>query len=625
MAKNTTLKTTMQRLCILIGVISCVLFSIYLSIGLQTISKISLQHMIRVKEDGLKEKLIEETQIAKNVLKGLHEAEDYGEITREYAQEEAKKIIKNLRYGKNNEGYFWIDSTDYILIAHPILPHLEGNNRYNLEDPNGVKIVQEIVNRATGKINDGNEFGYFMFTKDDGVTVAPKWTYSLLFEPWGWIVSTGEYADTIDLAITQMNNEYKTQFAQTQRFGIIVVIAILVISIIIATIFANNISKPLHESTVNLQKIATGDLTSVLKPTERTDETGILYTSVVNVSEWMKNIIKSLKTNSIEMENSSSQLEEKATDISTAISHISTSADELSALSNTQAQSSSIMTGTMQNMCEEIENLTNSLEMQSADVSNASAAVNEMVANINSISENINKFSAGFTELAQHSSNGTQTVTQLVDLANEVSEHSESLRNMNKMIADVARQTNLLAMNAAIEAAHAGSAGRGFAVVSEEIRKLSENTTKQSQQIAHTLDAAIANISEVLSASQEAGNLFNSIVTQINTYEHIITEIHTAMDEQNHGNMQIESSLENINDVSHGISANALSMNESSKKILAQILEQEQAMEKLRRDSYGIDSAAKSIGDGIAELSKLAASNKELSERSAEEVKKFKL
>lgn len=625
MAKNTTLKTIMQRLCTLIGVVACVLFSIYLALGLKAIYNFSLKTMSMVKEEGLKEKLIEETQIAKSIIDGLYKLELAGKITHEYAQEEAKNLIKNLRYGKNDEGYFWIDSTDYTLIAHPILPHLEGTDRYYLEDQNGVKIVQDIVSRATGTSTDGNEFSYFMFTKEDGITVAPKWSYSILFEPWGWIISTGAYTDEIDFAIAQINNAYKNEFSQIQYIGIIIVIAILIISIVVATIFANNISQPLHESTENLQKIATGDLTVKLTSTPRKDETGVLYTNVINVVEWMKNIISSLKTNSIELENSSSQLEDKTSDISAAISQITANADELSTLSLNQAQSSSIMTCTMQNMCTDIEALTNSIEMQSDDVSNASAAVNEMVANINSISENINKFSIGFTELSQNSSNGTQTVTQLIDLANEVSAHSEALRSMNKMIADVARQTNLLAMNAAIEAAHAGSAGRGFAVVSEEIRKLSENTTKQSLQIARTLDAVIANIAEVLNASQEAGSLFNSIVTQITAYEHIMTEIHTSMDEQNHGNMQIETSLENINDVSHGISANALSMNENSKKILSQILEQEHTMEKLRRDSYEIDKAAKSIGDGIAELSKLAASNKELSEKSADEVKKFKL
>ena len=101
-----------------------------------------------------------------------------------------------MRYREDASGYFWIDDTDYILVMHPILADQEGAYRFELEDPSGVVVIQQIMKTCQSEEKGG--FNEFYFTKSDGVTVAPKVAYSQIFEPWGWVVSTGNYVDDME-------------------------------------------------------------------------------------------------------------------------------------------------------------------------------------------------------------------------------------------------------------------------------------------------------------------------------------------------------------------------------------------------------------------------------------------
>ena len=155
--------------------------------------------------DGYKQEIKSQVQSTIAVLQSEYDKVQAGEKTEEQAKEDAKEIIRIMRYRDDQSGYFWIDDTDYTLIMHPVLPEQEGNNRYNLEDQNGVMIIQEIMNVCQSADKGG--YNEFAFTKADGVTVAPKVAYSQIFEPWGWVVSTGNYVDDMQAGMEQVQNE----------------------------------------------------------------------------------------------------------------------------------------------------------------------------------------------------------------------------------------------------------------------------------------------------------------------------------------------------------------------------------------------------------------------------------
>ncbi len=166
------------------------------------------------------------------LLQGIYKRQKAGELTQREAQKEAKDYIKSLRYGDDGSGYFWIDNTDYILVAHPVLEEQEGDNRYNLEDQNGVKIIQEIL-KTVQESEDGG-FNEFYYTKADGVTVAPKRAFSMLFKPWGWIVSTGNYTDEIDGIYSKHEKQMDAQLRWQLQMSNLCVFVMIIFAVIIS-------------------------------------------------------------------------------------------------------------------------------------------------------------------------------------------------------------------------------------------------------------------------------------------------------------------------------------------------------------------------------------------------------
>jgi methyl-accepting chemotaxis protein len=158
-----------------------------------------------------------------------------------------------------------------------------------------------------------------------------------------------------------------------------------------------------------------------------------------------------------------------------------------------------------------------------------------MVSNINSISNNLERAGSGFESLLTASNAGRDSMQNVIELVKDVSSQSVRLLETNEIIDSIASQTNLLAMNAAIEAAHAGDAGKGFSVVSDEIRKLAESSSEQSKVIEEELKKAVATIETIVGASALADEAFSSVATQIRQANGLIQEIRMAMKEQTEG------------------------------------------------------------------------------------------
>ena len=616
-----SIKTIVLTFCISLIAVASIGIIGTLKVGIGKIQKFSTESVRFERMKGYDDSVKFQIQNAISILKTFYEEEQNGTLSHEQAQKEAIKIIKNIRYGDDSSGYFWIDATDCTLIAHPILPQNEGQNRKNLKDKNGVTIIKKILS----VVNENKEGGFseFYFTKSDGITVAPKRTYSMLFKPWNWIVSSGNYYDDINVELQQIENEVRTHFSKLLLYIFETMAVVLVAAIFVSLFFSKKFSKPIEETARILEKMAAGNLTLRLSAEKGKNEISKMRRSINAFTESINKMVAVSKQNIISLSKVAENLNENSSGISSEIRQISDNSSELADQAKTQLETVSLTVDTMGKMSSITNQLSAQIHDQNNDLSQSSAAVEEMISNIKSITENIDKFGNSFNQLSSDSEDGKNKIENVINLIESVSAESKKLLDTNKVIEDVAQQTNLLAMNAAIEAAHAGEAGKGFAVVAEEIRKLSESTTKQSHYIKQTLSSVIENINEVTNAATSAGLTFGEIVNQISSDDSLITEIRSSMEEQSIGSKQIVDTLGNIKETTHTIIENSKQMNSRIENVVAQVKELENAAKNLSSKTDEIKKSTQIINSNANKLIGMASENKKFAKELSAQTEKY--
>ena len=616
-----SIKTIVLTFCISLIAVASIGIIGTLKVGIGKIQKFSTESVRFERMKGYDDSVKFQIQNAISILKTFYEEEQNGTLSHEQAQKEAIKIIKNIRYGDDSSGYFWIDATDCTLIAHPILPQNEGQNRKNLKDKNGVTIIKKILS----VVNENKEGGFseFYFTKSDGITVAPKRTYSMLFKPWNWIISSGNYYDDINVELQQIESEVRTHFSKLLLYIFETMAVVLVAAIFVSLFFSKKFSKPIEETARILEKMAAGNLTLRLSTQKGKNEISKMRRSINAFTESINKMVGVSKQNIVSLSKVAENLNENSSGISSEIKQISDNSSELADQAKTQLETVSLTVDTMGKMSSITNQLSAQIHDQNNDLSQSSAAVEEMISNIKSITENIDKFGNSFNQLSSDSEDGKNKIENVINLIESVSAESKKLLDTNKVIEDVAQQTNLLAMNAAIEAAHAGEAGKGFAVVAEEIRKLSESTTKQSHYIKQTLSSVIENINEVTNAATSAGLTFGEIVNQISSDDSLITEIRSSMEEQSIGSKQIVDALGNIKETTHTIIENSKQMNSGIENVVAQVKELENAAKNLSSKTDEIKKSTQIINSNANKLIGMASENKKFAKELSAQTEKY--
>ncbi len=396
-----------------------------------------------------------------------------------------------------------------------------------------------------------------------------------------------------------------------RRMTIVIGAVIAIIVLVTAFIVGCSIVKPLIIAAESLKDIASGngDL-SVRLNVKGKNEISDVGTYFNKFADSLHDMVSLIKKESDSMEEISSELNTKTAAIKDDTTRISTSISDLNFKTEEQSASATETSATIEQIAKNIKNLNDLIEEQSAAVTQSSAAIEQMVSNINSISGNLGKASGKFKNLQLSSTEGKESIENMRTLVTGVAGRSTQLLEMNNVIDSIASQTNLLAMNAAIEAAHAGDAGAGFSVVADEIRKLAEESASQSRQIAGELRNIVSNIQTVVDASSKAEAAFEEIVTGITASGDLVGQITTAMEEQTEGSRQVLEALKNIQDITVQVRNGSVEMNTGTEAILKEMGRLLNISQEVQQNSKTITAAVETISTTIESISDVSARNR---------------
>jgi methyl-accepting chemotaxis protein len=484
-----------------------------------------------------------QVETAFSIVKQLGAAVDAGKLDKAEAQARAKSLLREVRFGHND--YFFIYGYDGASIVLGTQPQIEGKNRLDITDPNGVPYVRDLIDAA----KRGGAFTSYAFPRANQTVAAPKLVYAVGYEPWQWSIATGVYIDDLD-------EIFWSRVRTTSMWGL----AVLALLIGVALPLSRGLVRPVHALTQAMARLADGDTKTEVPARERSDEVGAMARAVAIFKDAV--IAKQAadaaaaaeahaKAQRAEAElvaraeverQAKAENDAKARRSQRVVELQQTLETNVARMTHELAKAGSDMESTAQTMgtvADETNRLSTHLasatEQASANVHAVAAATEELLSSIGEIAGHVQQ-STHIADQAVADAKKTDSIVQALATG------AQKIGEVVSLINAVAAQTNLLALNATIEAARAGEAGKGFAVVASEVKSLAGQTTKATEDIAAQINGIQNSTAEAVSAIQNIGSTIGRMAT-------IAATIAEAMEEQRAATAEIS---RNVHEAARG-------------------------------------------------------------------------
>lgn len=406
----------------------------------------------------------------------------------------------------------------------------------------------------------------------------------------------------------------------------IALLVLFFLSIISSVLISRSITKPLVQTITILKDISEGegDLTRKIEVKSH-DEVSDMATYFNLTFDKIRNLVALVRSQSNSLLILGENLSSNMTETATAINEITANIQSIKNQTLSQSASVTETSATMEQISKGIDKLNQLILDQSANVTESSSAIEEMMANIGSVTTTLVKNSENIKQLTFSSEAGRKVLDIITLAIKDVAKESDGLMEIGQIIQNIASQTNLLSMNAAIEAAHAGDSGRGFAVVADEIRKLAESSSTQTKTIGTVLKRIKDSIAKIIIYSEDVATNFNTIENEVK----IVTEqedgIRRAMEEQNEGSKQVLEAITILNDITQKVQASSIEMLTGSKQVSKEAVNMNMITQEITGGMNEMASGAEQMTVAVNAVNELSLENKVSIDSLINEVNKFKI